>query len=106
MNEGMKEVEEEIWGERATKDYIKGLLYGVVEDTGVDYEQVALNLIELAKRSKDKTEKYEEGQFTQNIDVLQKIVLGHIADFCTRENRQHEVVKVSVKIADYLRKNL
>jgi histone acetyltransferase (RNA polymerase elongator complex component) len=82
--------------ERAMKDYVIGLLYPIVSDETVDYRQVAENLIELAKLAK------------RNKDIeLQKIVLGHIAGIGVREYyRQNEVVEVSRKIAEFLKKSI
>jgi len=76
--------------ERERLNYVKGLVFDLVSDT-TDCDQLAQNIIDQAKILDDK-------------ESLQKIVLGELSCDCEDANKRKEFVRVSHKIADFLRK--
>jgi len=76
--------------EREKLNYLKGLVFDLVDDT-TDCDQLAQNIMDQAKILDDK-------------ESLQKIVLGELSCDCHDMSKQKEFVRVSHKIADFLRK--
>jgi len=87
---GMDEYDYATLKERERLNYIKGLVFDLVDDT-TDCDQLAQNIMDQAKILDDK-------------ESLQKIVLGELSCDCHDMSKQKEFVRVSHKIADFLRK--
>ena len=86
---GMDEFDYETVREQAKRDYVKGLLFEILEEnTSID--QVAENIIRMCKVEKDE-------------DQYQKIILGEISDCKKEMASDSQIVHVSCKIADFLK---
>jgi len=85
---GMDEFDYQNLKEQTKKDYIKGLLYEIVEkNTSID--QIADNIISMCKVGTE--------------DQYQKIILGEISDCIKEITGQSQVVHIACVIAEFLK---
>ena len=87
---GMDEFDYQATKERTKKNYLKGLLFDVV-DPSCSIETIADNIIEACK--------------IESSDNYQKIILGEISDCAGKHIGKSIMVSVSCKIAKYLQEN-
>ena len=85
---GMDEFDYQNIKEQVKKDYIKGLLFEIVEKkTSID--QIADNIISMCK--------------VGAVDQYQKIILGELSDCVKETTGQSQMIHVSCKIAEFLK---